>query len=165
MHSLRDLYRKILVIKTLLISNSAYMEPFRVRDYQPEDFEKLIRLWEPLGLGGRHRGDDQEVIRRTLSVGGRLLLLEDTSDGAIIGSSWMTVDGRRTYLHHFGIHADYQNRKLGRLLLDESLRVARNIGLQLKLEVHQTNTRAIDLYRKNGFEFLGDYDVYIIRSI
>ncbi len=38
-------------------------------------------------------------------------------------------------------------------------------GYQVKLEVHRSNNVAVELYRKAGFEFLGDYDVYIIRDI
>ncbi len=34
----------------------------------------------------------------------------------------------------------------------------------VKLEVHRSNKRAIELYKKAGFSYLGDYDVYIIRD-
>jgi ribosomal protein S18 acetylase RimI-like enzyme len=51
------------------------------------------------------------------------------------------------------------------LLLKESLRVVKEMGYQVKLEVHRTNETAVSLYRKAGFEYLGDYDVYIIRNI
>jgi ribosomal protein S18 acetylase RimI-like enzyme len=35
----------------------------------------------------------------------------------------------------------------------------------VKLEVHQQNIRAIHLYQQAGFQYLGDYDAYIIRDI
>ena len=50
-------------------------------------------------------------------------------------------------------------------LLRESLKIAKEIGLQVKLEVHQHNGRAISLYKNAGFQRLGDYDVYIIRDL
>jgi ribosomal protein S18 acetylase RimI-like enzyme len=77
----------------------------------------------------------------------------------------MTIDGRRNYLHHFGIKEEYQGRGLGKMLLDASLTFAREKGLQLKIEVHRENRRALDLYASHGFKYLGDYDVYIIRDI
>jgi ribosomal protein S18 acetylase RimI-like enzyme len=141
------------------------MENFVVRDFAPGDYEAIVTLWESIGLGGRHRGDNEEVIERTLETGGRFLILENIETKAIIGTSWMTVDGRRTYLHHFGISKVWQGRKLGRYLMEETMKVAREIGLQVKLEVHQSNLPAIKLYKSSGFDFLGDYHVYIIRSI
>jgi len=142
------------------------MEPaFFVRDYTQADYDEMIALWESLGLGGAHRGDNNQVISRTLQLGGRLLLLIEHASGKIVGTSWLTVDGRRTYLHHFGVHLQYQGKGLANTLLDESLKVSKTLGLQIKLEVHQDNAAAIALYTKMGFTPLGDYQVYIIRDI
>jgi len=138
---------------------------FTVRDYRNSDFENIQALWIPLGLGSRQRGDTAEVIEQTLKAGGKLLVLEETLSGKLVGTSWMTVDGRRNYLHHFGIAETYQNKGLGRMLLDASIAFAREKGLQLKIEVHRRNQHAINLYTRNGFKYLGDYDVYIIRDI
>ncbi len=142
------------------------MEPgFFVRDYTETDFPEMMMLWEDIGLGGAHRGDDSQVIARTLQMGGRLLLLIEQVSGKIIGTSWLTVDGRRTYIHHFGIHSQYQGKGLAKVLLDASLKVAKTFGMQIKLEVHKDNAKAISLYSKSGFVSLGDYQVYIIRDI
>jgi ribosomal protein S18 acetylase RimI-like enzyme len=89
----------------------------------------------------------------------------DTQRNAIIGTSWLTVDGRRTYIHHFGIHTEYQGNGLSKMLLDASLKLAKSLGMQVKLEVHKENAKAIGLYKKAGFNYLGDYLVYIIRDI
>ena len=51
------------------------------------------------------------------------------------------------------------------MLLRESLRFVKEKGYQVKLEVHRTNKKAVQLYKKAGFEYLGDYDIYIIRDI
>lgn len=138
---------------------------FIIRDYTVNDYIEMIALWENLGLGGAHRGDDELTISRTLGLGGRLLLLVSSKSQQIIGTSWLTVDGRRTYLHHFGIHADYQGKGLSKKLLEASLKTAVTFGMQIKLEVHKQNAKALGLYRNAGFKYLGDYDVYIIRDI
>jgi ribosomal protein S18 acetylase RimI-like enzyme len=137
----------------------------RIRDYSDNDYTAMCELWESLGLGGSHRGDNPVIIRKTIESGGRLLIMEIPETGEIIGTSWMTVDGRRTYLHHFGIKECYQGKKLASRLLEQSIEVAKQIGLQLKLEVHQSNEKAIRLYARYGFEPLGDYSIYLIRSI
>lgn len=142
------------------------MQPaFFIREYTDSDFPEMSRLWESLGLGGAHRGDDGPVIRRTIQLGGQLLLLIDSGSDSIVGTSWLTVDGRRTYLHHFGIDPDYQGKGLSHILLDASLKLAKTYGMQIKLEVHKDNAKAIGLYTKAGFNYLGDYQVYIIRDI
>ena len=142
------------------------MQPaFFIRKYADSDYTEMIRLWESLGLGEAHRGDDEKVINSTIELGGHLLLMIAEGSNAIIGTSWLTQDGRRTYLHHFGIHPDYQGYGLAKPLLDESLKLAKSLGMQIKLEVHKDNVKALGLYYKAGFTYLGDYLVFIIRDI
>ncbi len=142
------------------------MKPeFLIREYTDSDYPEMTGLWEKLGLGGEHRGDDMQVIRHTIDMGGQILLLIEPDAKAIIGTSWLTIDGRRTYLHHFGIHADYQGKGLAKTLLDTSLKLAKTYGMQIKLEVHKDNSKALGLYKKAGFTYLGEYLVYIIRDI
>ena len=76
----------------------------------------------------------------------------------------MTFDGRRLHLHHIGVKPAFQNQGLGKRLTKESLKFAKEKGYQIKLEVHQDNKKAIEIYKKLGFAYLGDYDIYIIRD-
>jgi len=76
----------------------------------------------------------------------------------------MTFDGRRIHLHHLGVHPEYRRKGIGRLLSIRSVDHAREKQVQIKLEVHRDNQAAVALYKKLGFQYLGDYDVYIIRS-
>lgn len=140
------------------------MEDYIIRDYRESDYQALIRLWEKTGLGSANRGDDALVISKTLQHGGKLLLIERSSDSSIIGSSWLTNDSRRLYLHHFGISPGCQGQGLAKPLLKASVDWARSQKMQLKIEVHRENKVAINLYTKAGFSYLGDYDVYIIRK-
>ncbi|MBN2173775.1 MAG: GNAT family N-acetyltransferase [Bacteroidales bacterium] len=135
-----------------------------IRDYQTGDFIQVEKLWIETGMGNSERGDDERAISRTLKDEGKLLILENKNTGEIIGTSWLTSDGRRIYLHHFGIKPEYQGKGYAKFLLIKSLDHAKKTGLQIKLEVHQTNEIAISLYQKAGFKNLGDYEVYIIRK-
>jgi len=140
-------------------------DDFTLRDFRPADFAAVAEVWQETGMGSPVRGDTVEVVNRTLSIpGARLLVLEHRSDSRIVGTSWISCDGRRLFLHHFGIRPSYQGRGLSKRLLRETLDHARTTGMQIKLEVHRANRRAIELYRKGGFEALGEYDVYIIRD-
>lgn len=132
------------------------------RDYQKKDYPAVLKVWKETGMGGAERGDDEAVIQRTIESGGKLIVL--LLGKAIIGTSWLTVDGRRIYLHHFGILPQWQGRGWSHILLRDSLEWARAQNMQIKLEVHQDNSAAVNLYRKSGFKYLGDYDVYIVRN-
>jgi ribosomal-protein-alanine N-acetyltransferase len=136
-----------------------------IREYHTGDFNAIMNLWMATGLSRPERGDDEATVERSIEMGGRMLVM-CTEDPAqkIIGTSWMTFDGRRLHLHHFGIDPAFQGQGLAKGLLRESLRFVKEKGYQVKLEVHRSNKVAVELYRKAGFEFLGDYDVYIIRD-
>ena len=137
-----------------------------VRLYRRGDFPGIMEVWSATGLSRPERGDDEATIERSIAIGGTMLVMYDPDDaGLITGTSWLTFDGRRLHLHHFGIAPVHQGRGLSALLLRESLRVVKEKGFQVKLEVHRTNETAVTIYKKAGFEYLGDYDVYIIRDI
>jgi len=140
-------------------------QALQVRSYVSSDFPRIMEIWEETGISSPGRGDTAEMIDKTLAHGGHFLILEDRSTSRILGTSWITHDGRRLYLHHFAITKSHQNQGLAKNLLQPSLAIAKALGLQIKLEVHTTNAAAIHLYKKAGFQRLGDYDVYIIRNL
>ena len=141
------------------------VDDFIIRDYQSSDFSAIMKLWQETGLNTPGRDDNEDIIERTISVGGKLLVMFEKRMGEIVGTSWLTCDGRRLYLHHFGILTEYQGKGLSKLLLRKSLAFAKGVGLQIKLEVHKDNTIAKNVYKNASFKYLGDYEVYIIRDI
>lgn len=136
---------------------------YHVRDFQDSDIENLEFLWIETGMGSAERADNFNVIKSTLRSGGKLLVL--IIDKKLAGSSWMTQDGRRMYWHHFSILPEYQGLGLSHMLMNTSLAWMREVGLQIKLEVHNTNEIARDLYQKYGFKELEGYLTYIIRQV
>ena len=137
---------------------------YEIREFRNEDYGSLIQLWEITGMGGSERGDNLEVIKSTIISGGKLYIMIN-SCGIIIGSSWISKDGRRSYIHHFAIHPNYQGRGLSKDLLEKSLDYCRILGHQVKIEVHSENLKALNLYKSYGFSELNNYGVYIIRDI
>jgi ribosomal protein S18 acetylase RimI-like enzyme len=147
------------------MDNKDIHNKFIIRDYREEDYDEIVQFWDLTDMGNPERGDSNETIKRTIEIGGCLLVLEAKSNGRICGTSWMTVDGRRILLHHFGVLPECQGRGLSKILLKESLQFVKKKGHQVKLEVHSSNYKAINLYKKFGFVHLGEYNVYIIRDI
>jgi ribosomal protein S18 acetylase RimI-like enzyme len=140
-------------------------QTFTIRDYWAADYPHVADIWDRTGINTPGRGDSAEVIENTLRRNGRLLVLVDKASNIVVGTSWLTNDGRRLYLHHFAIDPKFQGGGLSKPLLRASLQIAKEMGLQIKLEVHQGNERAIHFYEKAGFKRLGDYDIYIIRDL
>jgi ribosomal protein S18 acetylase RimI-like enzyme len=138
---------------------------FIIRQYRTGDFIGIAHLWKLTDLGNSLRGDDETIIENTIKMGASLLILEEKLTGRICGTSWMTFDGRRILLHHFGILPEFQGKGLSDILLKESLQLVKKKGYQVKLEVHSTNLKAISLYKKFGFVHLDGYIVYIIRDV
>jgi len=136
-----------------------------IRDYRGGDFKGLQALWDETDMGQPERGDNEEVIERCNAIGGKLLVMVDQDENRIIGSSWMTWDGRRIHLHHFAILPEHQNRGFGTLLAEESIKWIRGRKQQVKLEVHKQNHAAIRLYKKYGFISFRDYEVYMLRDV
>jgi ribosomal protein S18 acetylase RimI-like enzyme len=135
-----------------------------IRAYRPGDFISLQSLWEQTGMGQAERGDSEEVIQRCNALGGELLVLVNRDSDEIIGSSWMTWDGRRMFLHHFAILPAYQKKGFGTMLAKESMKRIREKGVQAKLEVHKQNRAAKRLYKKFGFRSFKDYEILMIQD-
>jgi ribosomal protein S18 acetylase RimI-like enzyme len=138
---------------------------FIIREYREDDYDGIVQFWDLTEMGNPDRGDNREIIEGTIKLGGSLLVMEEIGTRKIIGTSWMTFDGRRILLHHFGILPEFQGKGLSKILLKESLQFIKKKGFQVKLEVHSTNFKAINLYKKFGFRHIGEYNVYIIRDI
>lgn len=135
------------------------------RDYTGEDYPQLLKLWKETGIGNPERGDNEKVIRNCLKIGGKLFVMEDTDRGILVGTCWITFDGRRMHLHHFAIKPEYQGKKLGVRLGNEVLEYLKKAGHQVKLEVHKDNLIAKKLYKKLGFFAYTNYDIFMIRNI
>ncbi len=134
-----------------------------IRDYKPEDFDNVQIFWELLNMGGKERTDDNEVIIRTIKFGAKLFILEKNE--TIIGTAWLTNDTRRTYLHHFGIHPDFQKQGLANILMDKCMEYIKDTGLQVKIEVHKKNIAALKLYRNYNFINFPEYELMMLREL
>jgi ribosomal protein S18 acetylase RimI-like enzyme len=138
---------------------------YSIRSYRSGDITGILKLWELTGLGSTERGDNEEIIEKSIEMGGMFQVVESPSMPGIIGTCWTTFDGRRLHLHHLGIHPDHRRKGLAKKLTKESMTFAKDRGIQIKLEVHRSNQEAVSLYKGFGFKYLGDYDVYIIRDL
>ncbi len=137
-------------------------------------FNDAALLWQLSGVGNPARGDSYKAVEKTLLNGGRLILLYNTEEecGAgheaksePLGTVWLTHDFRRMYIHHMAVHPRHQNKGFGKVLMQEAMSYANELGLQAKLEVHTQNISANKLYSHYGFEVLDGYRLMIKRDV
>lgn len=141
------------------------MEGILIRDYCREDYPQIIELWAETCLLKPERNDTQQNLEDCLTIGGKFLVMFDSVANILVGSSWMTFDGRRIFMHHFGIKPVYQQKGLGTKLAKASLSYIYSCGYQVKLEVHKENHIAKHLYEKLGFFAYTNYDIYMVRDV
>ena len=102
----------------------------KVRPYRSGDFPGIMEVWSATGLSRPERGDDEAAVERSIAMGGAMLVMcDEEDDGKITGTSWLTFDGRRLHMHHFGIAPAYQGRGLSADLLRESLHLVKEKGM------------------------------------
>ena len=135
-----------------------------IREYREDDYQELEQLWKETGVFKPERGDTAETIIRCNKQGGTILILEDELENRIIGSSWLTWDGRRVHMQYLAVHPSHQGNGYGRQLAKASMDFARNLEAPIKLEVHHNNILAVQLYQNMGFKVLDGYEVYIRYS-
>jgi ribosomal protein S18 acetylase RimI-like enzyme len=84
------------------------------------------------------------------------------ADGIIVGFSIMSYMSwnNTMWIENFRVSEDNRGQGIGKLLIDESIRIAKNHSVRiLGLETQSTNYPAIKFYQKCGFELSG-VDLY-----
>ena len=147
------------------MSPNEISENFYFTDFEEEDFKEILNLWVDTDMGHPERKDSASTILRCNSFGGKLIVMKHHSNNEIVGNSWMTYDGRRIFLHHFGIKPSWQDKGLGKALGKESMKFIKSKGAQVKLEVHSNNGKAKKIYENLGFFSFEDYDIYMLRDV
>ncbi len=135
----------------------------RTKSLSQELYAQIMQVWQVTGITNPARADSLESIRHNLDNTGTMLYCIE--DGRVVGAAWVNHDFRRLYIHHMAVLPEYQNRGIGKALLQEALTIARETGYQAKLEVHKDNPTARHLYSSLGFKELDGYITMIKREL
>jgi len=124
-------------------------------------YAQVTSLWAVTGIGRPERGDTLAVVEHTRAREGRFYTARE--NGRVVGTCWLTTDGRRLLIHHMAVLPDYQHRGIGRMLMEIALAYAEQLEQGCKLEVHEENATARHLYESMDFIYLEGYVVMVRR--
>jgi putative acetyltransferase len=126
-------------------------DSFIIRDYRPEDFDPVTILWrisreKSLPEFQRAKGhffyEDQEYFREHVLMEDAVVVVE--SEQRLVAFMAM----RNDFIDHLYVHPNYQNRGIGKALLDFA---HQRSAEHLWLYTLQINMNARAFYEKNGF--------------
>ena len=122
-----------------------------IREYRPEDFDVVTILWrisreKSLPEFQRAKGhffyEDRDYFRDHVLMENDVFVVESAERPV----AFMAM--RADFIDHLYVHPDYQNRGVGKLLLDYARKLSPD---HLWLYTLQINTNARAFYEKNGF--------------
>ena len=151
----------------------------KIREVRPEEYEEAGRVtadaYRPYA-----RGDDWDGYLLELADvadrAQRTMVLVAVEDGRILGTTTLELDRRvsegedhqeaerlpanEAHIRMLGVLPEAQGRGIGRALMDESIRIAREHGKTLMtLNTTQRMTVAQRMYERMGFERMPDWQV------
>lgn len=122
-----------------------------VRQFQPEDEEDVVQLWQDCGLAVPWN-DPRKDIQRKLTVQPEMFLV-GFSDDQLIASAMAGYDGHRGWINYLAVHPDYRHAGLGRLMMEKAEASLRAAGCpKINLQVRSSNTAVIEFYNALGFK-------------
>jgi ribosomal protein S18 acetylase RimI-like enzyme len=124
-----------------------------IRPFRMDDYTAVHALWCEAGPGLTLRpSDEPEQVKKKLERDPELFLVAE-EESRLVGVIMGAWDGRRGWIHHLAVHADWRGRGIGTALLHEvETRLAAIGCLKVNLMVRKDNTSAQELYRRLGYE-------------
>jgi ribosomal protein S18 acetylase RimI-like enzyme len=88
-----------------------------IRNLRPEDYDRLVALWDEAGLPYRPQGRDQrERIAREIEGECSIFLAAD-DEGRLVGAVLGTHDGRKGWVNRLAVLPSHRGRGIGRALV------------------------------------------------
>jgi RimJ/RimL family protein N-acetyltransferase len=147
--------------------------PFVIRLYQDDEkdyaaISELYHKFEPKelsqGLPPRLEHKREEWLRYVVHEGINILAI---MDGKVVGhAALFEMERDKSFEYLVFIHQDYQNRGIGTALTRMMRELVREMGYsQIWLTVEARNFKAIHVYEKVGFCFMGPRDIECVMML
>jgi ribosomal protein S18 acetylase RimI-like enzyme len=133
---------------------------FKIREMEIEDYEKAYELWSETEGVGLSEADSKENIRMYLNRNKGLSFVCDY-EGEILGTSLCGHDGRRGFIYHLSVDKEFQNKGIGKTLINECLSKLKDEGIaKCHIFVMNNNEAGKDFWSRSGWTYRDDIAVY-----
>lgn len=135
--------------------------PVRIRCMTLADYDAVFALWrETAGMGLRSLDDSREGIAAFLRRNPTTCFVAEGAD-RLVGVILCGHDGRRGYIYHTVVQAEWRRQGIGSALIDASVDALRAEGItRVCLNVMERNEMGKQFWQNRGWEkkeFLGFY--------
>jgi len=121
------------------------------RQFQPDDTEQTVALWQACGLT-RPWNDPHKDIERKLQQEPELFIVAE-HNGQLLGSVMAGYDGHRGWIYYLSVLPQYQSQGLGKSLVQQAEQRLRSKGCpKIQLMIRHDNSGVQDFYRTLGYE-------------
>ena len=140
------------------------MSGANVITYRPmnaEDYARAFALWQATpGMGLDPQMDSGPGIRAYLAKNPGLSLVAEAG-GELIATILGGTDGRRGYLMHLAVRADYRRRGIARALVERAIAAFNAAGIdKIHVFVFRDNTAGLSFWRACGWQ--GRDDIHML---
>lgn len=136
-----------------------------IRTMTIEDYEKVYDLWiHTAGMGLNTTDDSRDGIAKFLLRNPNTCFVAE-DNGELVGVIMSGHDGRRGFIHHTTVKAEYRKKGIGKNLVDSALAALESEGIhKVALVAFEKNVLGNIFWEKAGFTVRDDL-VYRNKNI
>ena len=130
------------------------------RALNAEDLESVLAFWDGLEGIGLSRSDTFDSLLRYLNRNPGMSYIASSKD-TLVGTVLCGHDGRRGYIHHLAVAEAYRGRKVGKSLVELSLRALRSEGIdKCHIFVFEDNAGGQEFWRSLNWKERQDLKLF-----
>jgi len=130
-----------------------------ITDFSMDHYDAVLDLWQKSDGIGLSEADSRENIAVFLERNPGMSFVATAND-RIVGAILAGHDGRRGYLYHAAVDADFRGRGIGRALSTRALEALRRAGIsKVHIFVYVENNAAFRFWESCGWERREDIQV------
>lgn len=130
-----------------------------ISQFTMNGYDEVFSLWQQCDGIGLSDADSRDNIRAYLNRNPGMSFVA-RHDDTIVGAILSGHDGRRGYIHHLAVHADYRRQGLGIRLVQKSLSVLQAAGIQkCHIFIFNNNADGIEFWKDIGWTYRTDISI------